>query len=445
MLEKLTETFSGIARRMSGNARITEKNITEAVEEIKTALLEADVNLRVVRRLVNRTIEEATGEAVLKSVNPGQQFVKIVHDKIVALLGDGTAELNLKGPDTVSVIMMAGLQGSGKTTTSAKLAARLKKDGRRVMLAAADLTRPAAADQLSVLANQVGVAIYREDGSKPEKVAKAAFKKAKKEQFDVLIVDTAGRMQVDAELMKEITRVKDAVRPDEILLVADAMTGQNAVEIAKSFDEALDLTGVVLSKFDSDARGGAALSFKSVIGKPVKFVGMGEKIENLEPFHPDRIASRILGMGDVVSLVEKAQETIDIEDAEKLQKKMAKATFTLEDYLEQFARMRKMGSMKSIMDMVPGMAGQIDESKLDESVWKREEAIILSMTLEERRNHRMIGPPRRKRIAQGSGTSVAAVNRLLKNFDKSRNMMKKMAKNKKLQQQLMGGMAGPKL
>ena len=445
MLEKLTETFSGITRRMSGNHRISESNIREAVEEIKTALLEADVNLRVVRRLVNRTIEEATGETVLKSVNPGQQFVKIVHDKIVALLGDETAGLELRGPDVTSVILMAGLQGSGKTTTAGKLAARLKNEGRRVMLCAADLTRPAAADQLGVLADQVGVAIYREDGSKPEKVAKNALKRARKEQYDILIVDTAGRMQVDEDLMREIGRVRDAVNPDEVLLVADAMTGQNAVEIARSFDEKLNLTGIVLSKFDSDARGGAALSFKSVVGKPVKFIGVGEKIENLEPFHPERIASRILGMGDVVSLVEKAQELVDVQEAEKMQEKMVKATFTLEDYLDQFARMRKMGSMQSLLEMLPGMAGQIDESQIDEGRIKREEAIILSMTLEERRNHRIIGPPRRKRIARGSGTSVAEVNRLLKNFDKSRNMMKKMAKNKKLQQQLMGGMAGPKI
>lgn len=438
MLEKLTETFSDITRRMSGNARINEKNIRDAVEEIKTALLEADVNLRVVRRLVNRTIEEATGEKVLRAVNPGQQFVKIVHDKIVGLLGEGTEELELKGPDTVTVILMAGLQGSGKTTTAGKLAARLKQQGRRVMLAAADLTRPAAADQLGILAGQVGVELYREDGSKPEKVAGNALKKAKKEQYNVLIVDTAGRMQVDEELMKELVRIKNVLTPDEILLVADAMTGQNAVEIAKSFDESLDLTGIILSKFDSDARGGAALSFKSVIGKPVKFIGVGEKIENFEPFHPERIASRILGMGDVVSLVEKAQETIDVEDAAKLQEKMAKATFTLEDYLDQFSRMRKMGSMQSIMEMIPGMAGRVDESQLDEAKWKKEEAIILSMTLEERRNHRIIGPPRRKRIAKGSGTNIADVNRLLKNFDKTRNMMKKVAKNKKLQQQLMG-------
>ena len=443
MLEKLTETFSGILRGMSGDSRISEKNIRDAVEEIKTALLEADVNLGVVRRLVNRTIDEALGEHVLKSVHPGQQFVKIVHERIVGLLGEGTPALNLKGPDMVSVVLMAGLQGSGKTTTAAKLAARLKSQGRRVLMAAADLTRPAAAHQLGILGRQVGVDVYREEGSKPDKVAKNALKKAKKEQLNVLIVDTAGRMQVDDALMKEIRRVKDSIDPDELLLVADAMTGQNAVDIATSFDESLNLTGIVLSKFDSDTRGGAALSFKSAIGKPVKFIGIGEKIENLEPFHPDRIASRILGMGDVVSLVEKAQETIEADEAGRLQEKMAKSTFTLEDYLDQFARMRKMGGMRSILEMIPGMAGRIDESRLDEGQWKREEAIVLSMTLEERRNHRIIGPPRRKRIAKGSGTNIAAVNRLLKNFEKSRAMMKKVAKSKTLQQQLMGGMAGP--
>jgi len=442
MLEKLTETFSDIFRKMSGGGRITEKNIRDAVEEIKTALLEADVNLRVVRRLVNSTIDEALGEKVLRSVDPGQQFVKIVHDKIVSLLGGEAAELNLKGPDTVSVILMAGLQGSGKTTTSAKLALYLKNKGRRVMLAGADLTRPAAAEQLKILADQAGVEFYSEERSKPEKVAKNALKKAKKEQFNTLIIDTAGRMQIDEELMKEIKRVSDAVSPVETLLVADAMTGQNAVDIAKSFNETLELSGIVLSKFDSDARGGAALSFKTVVGKPVKFIGVGEKLENFEQFYPDRIATRILGMGDVVSLVEKAREVIEVDEAEKLQKKMAKASFTLEDYLDQISRMKKMGSMQSIMEMIPGLAGQIDESKLDDKKWKKEEAIILSMTLEERRNHRIIGPPRRKRIARGSGTSVSEVNRLLKNFDKSRNMMKKMVKNKKMQQQLMNGLGG---
>lgn len=443
MLERITETFSGIIQRFSGGAKISERNIRDAVDQIKTALLDADVNLRVVRRLVNRTIDEAVGDRVLKSVDPGRQFVKIVHDKIVALLGDKTADLVLAGPDVTSVILMVGLQGSGKTTTAAKLAALLQSRGRRVLMAAADLSRPAAADQLEILARQVGVHVHREEGLKPEKLVKNALKRAKKEQFNVLIVDTAGRMQADEELMKEAARIKAALNPHEVLLVADAMTGQNAVEIAARFNETLDITGIILSKFDSDTRGGAALSLKSVIGRPVKFIGVGEKPENLEPFHPDRIASRILGMGDVVSLVEKVQKTIEADEAQRLQKKMVKAAFTLEDYLMQIRRIRGMGSMQNLLEMFPGMAGRLDEADFDETRWKRQEAIILSMTLEERRNHRIIGPPRRKRIAGGSGNSIAAVNRFLKDFEKSRVMMKKAAKNKKLQQQLMGGTPGP--
>lgn len=443
MLERLTETFSGIIQRFSGGAKISERNIRDAVDQIKTALLDADVNLRVVRRLVNRTIDEAVGDRVLKSVDPGRQFVKIIHDKIVALLGDKTADLVLAGPDVTSVILMVGLQGSGKTTTAAKLAALLQSRGRRVLMAAADLSRPAAADQLEILARQVGVHVHREEGLKPEKLVKNALRRAKKEQFNVLIVDTAGRMQADEELMKEAARIKAALNPHEVLLVADAMTGQNAVEIAARFNETLDITGIILSKFDSDTRGGAALSLKSVIGRPVKFIGVGEKPENLEPFHPDRIASRILGMGDVVSLVEKVQKTIEADEAQRLQKKMVKAAFTLEDYLMQIRRIRGMGSMQNLLEMFPGMAGRLDEADFDETRWKRQEAIILSMTLEERRNHRIIGPPRRKRIAGGSGNSIAAVNRFLKDFEKSRVMMKKAAKNKKLQQQLMGGTPGP--
>ncbi len=443
MLDKLTEAFSKISRRFSGNHRISEKNIRDAVEDIKTALLEADVNLRVVRQLVNQTIEESLGETVLKSVNPGQQFIKIVHDKIQALLGDDASELKLRGPDTVSVIMIMGLQGSGKTTTTAKLAHRLKNEGRRVLMAAADLTRPAAAEQLEKLGQQIDVEVYRESRSKPEKITKNAYKKANKEQFNVLIVDTAGRMQVDTDLMREIKRVQNSVSCDETLLVADSMTGQNSVEIARKFNEELDLSGVILSKFDSDTRGGAALSFKKITGKPIKFIGVGEKIEDLEVFYPERIASRILGMGDVVSLVEKARGTMEDDEANKLQEKILKSRFTLEDYLDQISRMRQIGSMKTIMEMMPGMAGQIDESKLDESQWKKDEAIILSMTLAERRNHNILGPPRRKRIARGSGTNIAAVNRLLKTFDRSRNMMKKMAKNKKLQKQFLGGMTVP--
>lgn len=443
MLEKISDQFSNIFRTLSGVRVITEKNIADAVEEIKIALLEADVNLRIVRRFINSTIEEAKGESVLKSVNPGQQFTKIVYDKLTALLGDKRAELDLKGPDTVSVILMAGLQGSGKTTTAAKLAYRLRLKGRRVLLAAADLARPAAIEQLRVMGERAGVEVYAEDGEKDAvKVAKNAFAVAKKRQFDTLIVDTAGRIHLDEALMNELAAVKKSLAPTETLFVADAMTGQQAVEIAKEFEEKIGLTGVVLTKFDSDARGGAAISLKTVTGKPLKFIGTGEKIENLEEFFPDRMASRILGMGDIVSLVEKAQEAVDQKEAEELEAKMAKAAFTLEDYLEQFQRIKKMGSVKNLLQMLPGVAGKIDEDKVDLTEMKREEAMILSMTVQERRNHRIIGPSRKKRIALGSGTTVYDVNRLLNKFDKMRLMMKKVAKNKKYRENLLSQFEG---
>ena len=451
MLEKLTNAFSDVVRNVTGKAKISEKNIEEAVDKIKMALLEADVNLRVVRRFVNSTIEEAKGEKVLRSVDPGQQFIKIVHDKIVALLGDSKTDLHLKGPDTQSVILFLGLQGSGKTTSATKLAARLKKEGRNPVLAACDLVRPAAIDQLCVMAEKAGVPVYKEDVKLPGtakdavRIAKNAKEYAKKNGFDTLIVDTAGRLQVDEAMMAEIADIKSAVKPDELVLVADSMTGQNAVDIAKAFDEALGLTGVILTKFDSDARGGAALSLKSITGKPILFVGTGEKIEDFEPFHPERIASRILGMGDIVSLVEKAQETIDMEEAEKLQKKMASNEFTLQDMLEQLQRVKKMGPMQSLLEMIPGLAGQIGDQDIDTSGMKVQEAIILSMTKKERANHLIIGPSRRKRIAKGSGTSVAEVNRLIKQFEKTRLAMKKVSRNKGMQNRMMqqfGGMGG---
>ena len=451
MLEKLTNAFSDVVRNVTGKAKISEKNIEEAVDKIKMALLEADVNLRVVRRFVNSTIEEAKGEKVLRSVDPGQQFIKIVHDKIVALLGDSKTDLHLKGPDTQSVILFLGLQGSGKTTSATKLAARLKKEGRNPVLAACDLVRPAAIDQLCVMAEKAGVPVYKEDVKLPGtakdavRIAKNAKEYAKKNGHDILIVDTAGRLQVDEAMMAEIADIKSAVKPDELVLVADSMTGQNAVDIAKAFDEALGLTGVILTKFDSDARGGAALSLKSITGKPILFVGTGEKIEDFEPFHPERIATRILGMGDIVSLVEKAQETIDMEEAEKLQKKMASNEFTLQDMLEQLQRVKKMGPMQSLMEMIPGLAGQISEQDIDTSGMKVQEAIILSMTKKERANHLIIGPSRRKRIAKGSGTSVAEVNRLIKQFEKTRLAMKKVSRNKGMQNRMMqqfGGMGG---
>jgi signal recognition particle subunit SRP54 len=437
MFDKLTEKISDAFRFVAGKSTITEKNIDDAVDAIKMALLEADVNLRVVRRFVNSTIEEAKGEKVLRSVDPGQQFIKIVHDKLVSFLGDtekgptgrSAQELQLKGPDTISIILMLGLQGSGKTTSSAKLALRLKKEGRKPLLAACDLIRPAAVEQLSVLAAQVGVPVYREDGAKDTvKVFRGALDWAKKNLIDTLIVDTTGRLELDETMMAELSRLKDAAKPDELLLVADSMTGQSAVDIAKTFDEKIGLTGVVLTKFDSDTRGGAALSLKTVTGKPLKFVGTDEKPEDLEPFHPDRAAGRILGMGDVVTLVEKAQEVIDEKEALALQKKIEKETFTLEDWLDQLRSVKKMGSLKSMLNMIPGLAGQINEDDIDRAGLKSQEAILSSMTRKERANHLIIGPSRRARIARGSGTSVAEVARLLKKFEKMKGMMKKMAK-----------------
>lgn len=434
MLEKITGTFSGIVKTLSGKSTITEKNIEETVEQIKMALLEADVNLRVVRRFVNSTIEEAKGEKVLKAVDPGQQFVKIIYDKIVAMLGDeNKTSLNLRGPDVTSVILMLGLQGAGKTTAAHKLAARLKKEGRRPLLAACDLVRPAAVEQLSVLGEKIGVPVFKENSRDAVKNAEEALKYAKKNQFDTLIIDTAGRLQIDDDMMSELVKIKKNVTPDEVLLVADAMTGQNAVDIAKTFDEQLGLTGVILTKFDSDARGGAALSLKTITGKPILYIGTGEKIEDFEPFHAERIASRILGMGDVVSLVEKAQETVDAEEAERLQKRMMKNEFTLDDMLAQFQQVKKMGSIQSLMEMIPGMANQ----NVDMSGMKKQEAIIQSMTKKERANHLIIGPSRRKRIAAGSGTTVADVNKLIKQFEKTKLTMKKLTRNKGMQNRMM--------
>ncbi|MBD5428430.1 MAG: signal recognition particle protein [Treponema sp.] len=444
MLEKLTNTFSDIVRTVSGKSTITEKNIEDTVEQIKMALLEADVNLRVVRRFVNATVEEAKGEKVLRAVDPGQQFVKIIHDRIVKLLGDEKVDLQLKNPDVQSVVLLLGLQGAGKTTAAHKLAARLAKNGRRPLLVACDLVRPAAVEQLRQLGAKIGVPVYAEDGAGDAvKVAKNSLDFARKNGLDTVIVDTAGRLQIDESMMAELVAVKKAVDPVETILVADAMTGQNAVDIAKSFDEQVGLTGVVLTKFDSDARGGAALSLRTITGKPILFIGTGEKTEDFEPFHPDRIAGRILGMGDIVSLVEKAQETVELEEAQRLEKKMARNEFTLDDMLEQFQRVKKMGSMQSIMEMIPGLSGQIDESKLDLDGMKHQEAIILSMTKKERANHLIIGPSRRKRIAKGSGTSVAEVNKLIKQFEKTKLTMKKLARNKGMQAKMMqqfGGM-----
>jgi signal recognition particle subunit SRP54 len=443
MLERLSGKLTDIVRQLGGKAHISEKNIRDAIDEIKLALLEADVNLRVVRRFVNRMVEESVGEKVLRSVDPGQQFVKLVHDKLVQMLGDTRQDLALKGPDTQTTILMCGLQGSGKTTTAAKLALHLKKKGRRPLLVAADLVRPAAVEQLRVLASQVGVDFIGDPaGRDAVAAARAGVEHARRNQLDTVLVDTSGRLQIDEGLMDELLAVRKAVDADEVLLVADAMTGQNAAEIAHAFDEKIGLTGIVLSKLDSDTRGGAALSVRSVTGKAIKFAGVGEHMDNLEPFYPERMASRILGMGDVVTLVERAQATIEAREAEDLAAKLDSRTFTLADFLQQFQRVRKMGSIKSLLEMIPGMSGAGVEDKIDEAGIRRNEAIILSMTAGERGNHRIIGPSRRKRIAKGSGTSVHEVNRLLKQFEKTREMMRKMTRNPNLQREMLSKVTG---
>ena len=439
MFDSIASKFTNVMRSLSGKGKISEKNVRDAVEEIKNALLDADVNLRVVRRFVNSTLDEALGEKVLASVNPGQQFTKIVYDKMVVLLGgDEDTSLKLKGKDATSVILLMGLQGSGKTTAAHKLAYKLKKEGRKVMLVAADLVRPAAITQLQVLGEKAGVPVFTVPGEKdPAKVAEQAISRAKHDLIDTVIIDTSGRMHLDEALMDEIQRVAKASRPDETLFVADAMTGQSAVDIAKEFEEKVGISGVILTKFDSDTRGGAALSLRSVVGKPIKFIGTGEKMEDLEVFHPERIANRILGMGDIVSLVEKAQEQFDSAEAERIQKKVEKNTFDLQDYLEQLEMVNKMGSADKLIEMIPGAKGNISEEDLHLEEMEKEKAIIRSMTRFEKSNYKIIGPSRRKRIAKGSGTSVADVNRLLKKFEKSRLMMRKMMTNKKLQAALM--------
>lgn len=442
MLEKITNAFSDIVRSVSGKSTISEKNIEEAVEKIKIALLDADVNLRVVRRFVNSTVEEAKGEKVLRAVNPGEQFVKIIYDKITALLSAGKNELLLKGADTQSVIMLSGLQGAGKTTFAAKLANRLKKNGRRVLLAACDVVRPAAIEQLETLGRQIGVEVFSEEKNDALKNAIGALSYAKKKQFDTLICDTAGRLEIDEEMMEELVKMKKLLKADNVLLAIDSMTGQSSLEIAKTFDERLDLTGVVLTKFDSDARGGVALSLKSVIGKPILFLGTGEKLDDIDVFHPERIASRILGMGDIVSLVEKAKETIDQKEAEKLAKKIRRNDFTLEDMLEQFRQIKKMGSLQKLVEMLPGMSAALGGRELDTSGMKKSEAIILSMTKKERDNHLIIGPSRRKRIANGAGVKLQDVNKLIKQFEKSKLAMRKISRNHDAQMKMAEQLGG---
>ena len=413
---------------MREKGKLTDLEIKQAMREIRIALLEADVNFQVVRDFINKVSEKASGEDILKGLNSTQQVIKIVNDELIALMGSTHSKLAMADrPPTI--IMMCGLQGAGKTTMCGKLAGMLKKQNKKVMLAACDVYRPAAIKQLQVVGGKVNVPVFEEGQINPVKIAKDALDEAKRQGADVLIVDTAGRLHIDEQLMEELQKIKAEVKPDEILLVVDSMTGQDAVNVAETFNQKLDITGVIITKLDGDTRGGAALSIKAVTGKPIKFVGSGEKMEDIEPFYPDRMASRILGMGDVLTLIEKAQEAFSEEEALKLQKKMKTNSFTLQDYLNQLESVKKMGGIGKLMSMVPGLGGKVNEDDIDESKIIKTKAIILSMTPEERNNPDIIKASRRKRIAAGSGTSIQDVNQLLKQFDMSKEMMRRVSKN----------------
>ncbi len=427
MLEELSAKLETVLKKVRGQGKLSEKNIADSLKEIRRALLEADVNYRVVKQFVNDVKEKALGEEVLRSVTPGQQIVKIVHDELVRLMGETHTEIKSAGiPPTI--VMLCGLQGSGKTTFSGKLANHLRKRGRRPMLVAADVYRPAAKKQLEVIGETLDVPVYSTPSNDAVQICKESIKAAREKGCDVLILDTAGRLHIDEEMMQELVRVKKEVQPHEILFVADGMTGQDAVIAAKQFQERLDFDGVVLTKMDGDARGGAALSIRAVTGKPIKFIGVGEKLDAIEPFHPDRIASRILGMGDVVSLVEKAQEVMDVEKAEKLEKKLRKNQFTLEDFYEQLQQIKRMGPLDQLLGMIPGIGKQLKNVQVDDGAFVRVEAIINSMTPEERRRPEIINGSRRRRIAAGSGTRVQDVNQLLRQFTEMKKMMKRMKK-----------------
>ena len=424
MFENLSERLERSFKILKGEGKITEINISEAMKDIRRALLDADVSYKIAKQFCDDVKKKAIGQNVLTAVKPQQMIVKIVHDELAALMGSESSDINLKG--SPAVVLVAGLNGSGKTTFSGKLALNIKsRKGMKVLLAACDYFRPAAIDQLKVLGEQIGVPVYAEEGVKdPIKIAKNAIAKAKSEGCSVVIVDTAGRLAADQELMDEISALKEALNPTETLFVVDAMTGQDAVETAKTFNERLDFDGVVLTKMDGDTRGGAALSIKAVVGKPIKFVSTGEKMEALDVFHPSRIADRILGMGDVVSLVEKAQEQFDEAQARELKKKLAKDQFTLWDFYNQIQQIKKMGNIKDLASMIPGMGKIIKDVDMDNDSFKSIEAIILSMTPYEREHPDIINGSRRKRIADGSGTSIPEVNKLLKQFEGTRKMMK---------------------
>jgi signal recognition particle subunit SRP54 len=423
MFESLTEKFNSVFRSLSGRGRITEANISDAMREVRKALLEADVHYNVVKQFCKDVTQAALGAEVIKSLHPGQVMVKIVNDELTKLMGPVDTRIYFVSPGP-TVIMLAGLQGGGKTTTAAKLAKYLVSIGKRPLLVADDLQRPAAIEQLIVLGQQLEIDVYSEDSKNAVRVAKNAVRHARKNAHDVVVLDTAGRLHIDQDMMGELADVAKAVTPQQIYLVCDAMTGQDAVNSAKEFNELLELDGVILTKLDGDARGGAALSVKAVTGKPIKFIGVGEKLDKLEEFHPDRMASRILGMGDVVTLVEKAQEHFDAEAAVKLQKKMAKGSFGFDDFLKQMQAVKKMGGIKDMMKMMPGMGGQLADLDLDGAELGQMEAIVYSMTPQERRDPDLIDPSRRRRVAAGAGAQVHDVSSLVKTFKRSRDMFK---------------------
>ncbi len=425
LFSSLSDKFNHIFSKLTKRGRLTELEIKEAMREVRIALLEADVNYMVAKDFVKKVSEKAVGDEVLKSLTPAQQVIKIVRDELTELMSSQNQKLTISSaPPTI--IMMCGLQGAGKTTMCAKLGAHLKKSGKRPLLVACDIYRPAAINQLQVVGKQAGVEVFERGTQNPVKTAKQAIDHAKKQGLDTVIIDTAGRLHINEELMMELQDIKREVKPTEILLVVDSMTGQDAVTVAESFNRDLDITGVVLTKLDGDTRGGSALSIKAITGKPIKFTGVGEKIGDLEPFYPDRIASRILGMGDVLSLIEKAQEAVSEEEAKAIEKKFRENSFTFDDYLTQVESLKKMGSIKDILGMIPGMSGKIKNLTIDENQLAVNKAIIQSMTPQERRSPEIIKASRRQRIANGSGTSVQQVNQLLKQFEQTKDMMKQM-------------------
>ena len=430
LFSSLSERLNHIFSKLTKRGRLTELEIKTAMREVRVALLEADVNIKVAKQFCADVSEKAVGQKILESLNPAQQVIKIVNEELIELMGPSNAKLTV-APNPPTVIMMCGLQGAGKTTLCGKLALLLKKGGKKPLLVGCDVYRPAAIEQLKVVGKNVGVEVFEKGTQNPVKTAPQAIEYAKSMGYDTVIIDTAGRLEIDEALMQELENIKKAVRVDEILLTVDSMMGQVAVNVAKTFNERLEVTGIVLTKLDSDTRGGACLSIKAVTGKPIKFIGVGEKSTDLEYFYPDRMASRILGMGDVLSLIEKAQEAVSAEEAKKMQKKMLENSFTLEDYLTQFESMKKMGGAQALVSMMPGLSGKVKDGDIDESKIERTKAIILSMTPKERTEPSIINSSRKKRIAAGSGTSVQEINQLLKQFEQTKMLMKQLRSGKR--------------